>query len=1360
MGKNSPKRRQSIAVLGHGRAKGTTHRRRAYSIAPGERLSPSQKARRLLAPRKSILKASINLPPSQSRASDASQSTISSSQEDMTGTQSMDLTEVHGQGPRKSLASRRVSFAAHTHVRLFHIQSPDVAGSNSGSSPAAPSPESAAPPAFITRAENDENAIPGQASRRNPRRSSGAFSEFGERSMDMDMDDTAPLPQDFLPQRSALGNGSAVEDDEFTEDEDDESDMEVTEAIARNIERKRSLSLGGKRASLPRQRRNSVVTTTQHQRENLPPPHGEDMAEEGESFADGEDVTASSAHTGSSFMSEGSSGEPMEFTIPVLQSMREPKEPDPLWLQLRAMTHAGSEPYEPPPPESDDDALLIQPSPAQDEDGEQDMDLTSAVTRLQKARMSLGLPASPGRSTSARPPHEDSFEEEQEQEVEMRDDTFSTEDSFGDEEADLHNITINITQRTSLGTLDDSSMDENDVPVKMPVTPGSALARQAVPPTASTSQAPASAPFRSSVFSAPTPATLVSSVFSAPTALSSSVFSAPPPAAPPRGLNDNDRTRSPSKSPGPATVPKPFTFSLPRAGSPSKPAPQAKTPAQPQPHRGTAAFAPPSVAKSPKRPADNVSAPGSAQRHPVGRLSPSRTAAYETTTQSSSQPVAGAQANRRMSISAVRRTSSYFAQRKSLGGGALPQDPSATRAGSPEKVSGGAGLNKPRASVGAQPSGVGLGLPLSRTQSDPGPAAGNRTEPSGALYPDLSQLALEAQTASPAPATSQDKGKGRAGEPERSHQAVATPDSIPASASSRVASPVLRQRAASLSARSPPVTHLGQPASSQRIIDVSMAVDMDDDMTDPSPPTGAGVSQSWRESVPEEPLQSDDEPAISIEQFFQMTGIRFMDELTMPRPRRSTVGPGQLRPRARRRSSAAEDLGASTAEEEPIPLSEFAIAMAVDMPRIDLYTAITRDLTAYIAECRKIYKEAEEEAVKDTPSLFREFASVDESEQAMLIHQLKLIKANNIGTAKSQWYDWKLQWVEQLYQSASQGFTNLESDATYLAGVIKEAQDMLPDLRQEYEEVMRQLEQEQADIDEIENSDKDYLNELKATIAEQSNEIEAFRADVSEAKAKLERLDEKFAEIGSQKEEATTAINQARRIIHIQKESTSAEVFRLKAELEALEEMHLWHAAKLSPDLVEFVYAHKYHVTIPCTNYTPICPQVRVTMHTQAKLKERDSFPHFTVLIVKTAQALISESQQKLQLKQIIQRLGDFWSSCAQLRSQFTFLAIKYPLVVESVADDHGRPYLKATATIMLPRIKGKTLISFILDKDTYTRWPMSVHGLKVDAKVAYGNIQSEVILQGLLESLSTVTSARNFGCFLDACVQATEQYA
>ncbi|TBU34906.1 Spc7 kinetochore protein-domain-containing protein [Dichomitus squalens] len=1414
--KNSPNRRRSIATLGHGHAKGTSHRRRAYSIAPGERISPAAKARRLLAPRKSILKASLNLP--HARPSDAGESSTSVGADDTANiTQTMDMTEVHGAGPRKSLA-RRVSFAAHTHVRLFHIQSPDV---NSSSSPAAASPAEANAPAFITRAENDENAVPGRRRSSFRRRSSGAFSEFGERSMDMDLDDTAPLPQDFLPQRGQMVDGSAVEDDEFTEDDEDESDMEVTEAIALNIERKRSLSLGGNRVSLggPSRRRSSIVTVTQHQSENQPPlprpqhdpSETSTIQEEGESFVE-EDVTASSAHTGSSYMSEGSSGEPMEFTIPVLQSMRQPKEPDPLWLQLRAMTHAGSEPYEPPPPESDDDALLIQPSPgggdhgpsrydeseAMDESvdvgGEQDMDLTSAMTRLQKARASLGIPPSPGGPAVV---EEDSSFSEQE----MRDDTFSTEDSFGDNSIDLDNRTMNLTQRLSLATTEESGLDETDIHdgvLKVPITPNSAPAQQISPPAASNAPAaapkPAPEPFRSSVFSAPTPG-----------GLSSSVFSAPPPSTAPKPPSStpkppDERARSPAKSPGPATVPKPFTFNLPRAGSPSK-TPVPKPPSQlqalqPQPHRGSAAFAPPTVPKSPKRPASVLETPGSLQPPTnVGRLDPSRTAAFEApaVAKSATQPVAGTNANRRASMS-IRRPSGYFAQRKSLGAGVLPPNPNGSRASSPEKVSGGVGLAKPRASVGAQPSGAGLGFPLSRTRSDPGPSAGvgGQPENGSAMYPDLSELAQESQrqrqrAASPVPPSAPALNKGKEKESEEAtRQAVAPPSPVRASPAPeprsgspglphRVASPILgspanAHRAASPATASPagpqgtasptdafvhmprpaPVTHIGQP---QRVVDVSMAMDIE-----PPTPGGTGVSQAWRESVPEEP-QDEDGPSISIEQFFQMTGIRFMDELTMPRPRRSTVGPGQLRPRARQRPSGPDDLATSGAEEDPIPLAEFAIAMAVDMPRIDLYTAVARDLMAYIQECKKIYREAEEEALKDTPSLFREFAMVDESEQAMLIHQLKLIKANNIGTAKSQWYDWKLQWVEQLYESASQGFTNLEQDATYLAGVIKEAQDLLPELRQEYEEVTRLLEQEQADIDEIENSDQDYLNELKASIAEQSNEIEAFKADVSEAKAKLERLDEKLGEIESQKKEANTAINQARHIVHIQKESTSAEVFRLKAELEALEDLHLWHTTKLSPQLVEFVYASKYHVLVPCTKYTPICAQVQVQKTEQAKTKEKDSFPNFTELIVRTAHRLISESQEKLNLREVVERLSDFWSSCAQFRSQLTFLAIKYPLVVEGIFDDAGEEYLKATAAVMFPSAKGKAYISFLLDKDTYSRWPLSVRGLKSHVEVAYGAIQSDAILAAILNRLSQVSPADSHGCLLDACIEATEQY-
>lgn len=51
--------------------------------------------------------------------------------------------------------------------------------------------------------------------------------------------------------------------------------------------------------------------------------------------------------------------------------------------------------------------------------------------------------------------------------------------------------------------------------------------------------------------------------------------------------------------------------------------------------------------------------------------------------------------------------------------------------------------------------------------------------------------------------------------------------------------------------------------------------------------------------------------------------------------------------------------------------------------------------------------------------------------------------------------------------------------------IIKAAQGMLPALRAEYEQVARELAQEEADVAELQNSDKDYLSELKVSIAEQ-----------------------------------------------------------------------------------------------------------------------------------------------------------------------------------------------------------------------------------------------------------------------------------
>jgi hypothetical protein len=96
-----------------------------------------------------------------------------------------------------------------------------------------------------------------------------------------------------------------------------------------------------------------------------------------------------------------------------------------------------------------------------------------------------------------------------------------------------------------------------------------------------------------------------------------------------------------------------------------------------------------------------------------------------------------------------------------------------------------------------------------------------------------------------------------------------------------------------------------------------------------------------------------------------------------------------------------------------------------------------------------------------------------------------------------------LQWVEQLHDIANQGFAELEQvrsatnvrvaaqsdhrkkDARTLETIIQQAQNLLPSLQEEHAQVIKEFEQEQGVVAQIENCDQEYLSELKGTLAEQ-----------------------------------------------------------------------------------------------------------------------------------------------------------------------------------------------------------------------------------------------------------------------------------
>ncbi|KZP12027.1 hypothetical protein FIBSPDRAFT_755571 [Athelia psychrophila] len=469
-----------------------------------------------------------------------------------------------------------------------------------------------------------------------------------------------------------------------------------------------------------------------------------------------------------------------------------------------------------------------------------------------------------------------------------------------------------------------------------------------------------------------------------------------------------------------------------------------------------------------------------------------------------------------------------------------------------------------------------------------------------------------------------------------------------------------------------------------------------------------------------------------------MTGIRFMDEIVAPR-RQSMAHP------ARPSSDTEADLAA------------YVVAMAIDVPQLELYTYVARDLEAWIVRSRDIFAEAEVEAARDMPELFREFVGAPEDGQAELLHQLKLIKANTQASARGEWYDWKLQWVEQLFGKADKAFADLTADAEALEKINGQGQMLLPQLREEYEQVMRELEAEQACVAEIESCDQKYLSELKAEIAVQDAQLEAFQGEVDDGNAKLGRLQEKLDELASEKQEATAAIERAERLIHIQKNSTNADVFRLKDELESLQNLHLWHAVKIQSDLLELIYASTYRVSIPCMKFVPDVEGVEIRRLEKTSSKIKDAFPGLTDLMLRMAKQALLQDKGILTTRQIVQRLSDYWSSCTQLRGQLRLLAVKYPVDITILPPNNGVSGFKATATVMVRNLKAKAVVSFVLDFATFASWPMSLHATGCEVEVIYGPIQKDPIRNAVMGRLQQATPTENHACLLDACLEALD---
>jgi kinetochore protein Spc7/SPC105 len=196
-------------------------------------------------------------------------------------------------------------------------------------------------------------------------------------------------------------------------------------------------------------------------------------------------------------------------------------------------------------------------------------------------------------------------------------------------------------------------------------------------------------------------------------------------------------------------------------------------------------------------------------------------------------------------------------------------------------------------------------------------------------------------------------------------------------------------------------------------------------------------------------------------------------------------------------------------------------------------------------------------------------------------------------------------------------------------------------------------------------------------------------------------------------------------------------------ELETLEDLHMFRATKISADLFEYVYASQLQVSIPCKSFVPIVRHVNVMRLDKARAKFKDDFPRLSDFFLDMAKRHIEHrldptvrhvgpscyEQDVLNSiligpYQIVQRLNDYWASCAQLKSQLKLLLVKYPVEIEISGSLYEESCFRAKVTVLFPAVKAKAFISFVFSTETFCHWPMNINLLQCHVDVVYGPVQ------------------------------------
>lgn len=459
-----------------------------------------------------------------------------------------------------------------------------------------------------------------------------------------------------------------------------------------------------------------------------------------------------------------------------------------------------------------------------------------------------------------------------------------------------------------------------------------------------------------------------------------------------------------------------------------------------------------------------------------------------------------------------------------------------------------------------------------------------------------------------------------------------------------------------------------------------------------------------------------EEGRIHLQHFLNMTSIRFM-ELTTTK-RRHTAAPSAFL-----NGHMVDDGGEAS-------LERCVVAGACTVPNLELYQHSCRELKKYISEGRRIVKEIERDTFEENPPLFREYITAAPDVKALMDNQFKNVKTHARLLSKAMWYEWRMKLQDGLKEGLVKITEGMDDDERVLQKQQELLASVMTDVVSRYESLLEESQDLEEAARELADSDPADLQATRDELTGLELDIEAKKKLIAELRQQYDESEVEVLELSATKEDCLSDIRESERIREECRGWTSAEIDSFSGKLycsahyqarltkiervTAIENAHGWTVAGISGSDLSMTYLKEIELIFDTAAFQSAQTTSRIDLHPIGEDNASNPLRNREFFVNCIRDYVQGVSQSSASVSQMLRMVSAAWDKARLVFAQIQSVNINSPTKVHLLDSK-----LCISSSIMLPplqtRVEVDLALSGVAGEDGLD------FGIASQARVVYG---------------------------------------